>query len=78
MPARKHKIKMDDRWKEKIGISQIISRLSEHVSGKIELSPTQISAANILLKKVAPDLASTDVNANIRMSFEPLVIKQSE
>lgn len=69
---------MDDRWKEKIGISRIIERLTKHVNGECDLSPTQISAANILLKKVAPDLAATDINANVKMSFEPLVIRQAE
>jgi hypothetical protein len=78
MPARKNKIGLDDRWKEKIGLGRIIQRLSDHIDGKVELSNTQIQAANILLKKVAPDLASTDLNANLKLSFEPLVIRQAE
>jgi hypothetical protein len=42
--------------REKIRVSQLINRLIEHVNGELELSWTQIRAAEILLKKSLPDL----------------------
>lgn len=75
MAARTKKIKLDDRWREKIGISQIINRLQNHLNGKIDLSPTQIQAATILLKKVAPDLTQSELNANIKGQMTIQVVK---
>lgn len=43
--------------RRKIQSSQLINRLSDHVFGKNELSPTQVRAAEILLKKSIPDLS---------------------
>ena len=39
-----------------IQVSNLIDRLEKHSAGKIDLSPTQVRAAEILLKKVLPDL----------------------
>lgn len=61
MAARKRKIALTETWKDKIKVSIIGLRLFDHVQGKIEMTPTQISAANILLKKLVPDLSSTEV-----------------
>jgi len=60
MAARKRKITLSDSWREKIQASQIMNRLLKHVEGEIELSGTQVKAADILLKKVVPDLARTE------------------
>lgn len=51
---------LSDTWREKIQAGQIMSRLLRHVEGEIELSSTQVKAADILLKKVVPDLARTE------------------
>ena len=39
-----------------IQVSKIIERLTDHGDSKIDLSPTQVRAYEILLKKVLPDL----------------------
>lgn len=49
---------MPEAWREKIQASMLVNRLTDHVNGKIDLTATQVNAANILLKKVAPDLQS--------------------
>lgn len=49
---------MPEAWREKIQASMLVNRLMDHVKGLVELSPTQVNSANILLKKVAPDLQS--------------------
>lgn len=44
--------------REKIQAANIIHRLQSCINGDVELTATQVNAANILLKKVIPDLAS--------------------
>ncbi len=39
----------------------LVKRLSDHVVGKQEMSQTQLKAAEILLKKSLPDLASVEL-----------------
>jgi len=48
-----------DDVREKIQASAIINRLMGHVNGETDLSSTQVKAAEILLRKTLPDLAST-------------------
>lgn len=50
--------KHDDRTRAKIQTSQIINRLHDFVNGEIELSPAQVTAAQVLLRKTLPDLAN--------------------
>ena len=60
MAARTRKIRHDDETRAKIQASQLVNRLQDHVLGKIELSPTQVRSAEILLKKTIPDLSSSE------------------
>jgi len=64
MGARTKKIVLSQNWKDKIQIAHIIERLVKHVNDEIDMKPTQLKAAEILLKKVAPDLASTQIEGN--------------
>lgn len=48
--------KHDERTRAKIQTSQLINRLMEHVNGTIEMTTTQVRAAEILLRKTLPDL----------------------
>lgn len=59
LAARKVRQRLDDGWRQKIQASMIINRLSEHAIGSAEMSATQVRAAEILLKKVLPDLQAT-------------------
>lgn len=61
MAARKRKTELTDAWKEKIKISVIALRLYDHIQGKNEMSATQLKASDILLKKMVPDLARSEV-----------------
>jgi hypothetical protein len=56
--ARTHKTSLTDSWKAKIQASMLVNRLQNHVLGKVEMGNSQVRAADILLKKVAPDLAA--------------------
>jgi hypothetical protein len=61
MAARKRKIFLNDEWKDKIRAGAIMARLLGHVQGELEMSGTQIKAADIILKKIVPDLARSEV-----------------
>lgn len=65
---------MPEAWREKIQTSMIINRLTAHVKGEVELTPSQVTAGLGLLKKTAPDLQSTtlvgDENNPIKHAVE--------
>lgn len=74
MAARKIHTTLRDEWKLRIKATHLVSRLHKHAMGEAEMSPTQIKAAEILLKKVAPDLARQEVsgenNGPIKMQVQ--------
>jgi hypothetical protein len=53
--------KHDELTRKKIQVTQIINRLTDCLTGKVEMTPSQIRAAEILLKKALPDLAATQI-----------------
>lgn len=61
MPARTRKIHHDQKTREKIRVSSLVSILQRHAEGKVEMSPSRIRAAEILLKKALPDLTATEL-----------------
>ena len=63
MAARK-KLELTQAWRDKIQISHIIDRLAKHINDEIDMKPTQLKAAEILLKKVAPDLSNTTLEGD--------------
>jgi hypothetical protein len=63
MAARSSKVILHEKWREKIRASMLINRLRNHVLGRLEMSNTQLRAAEILLSKVMPNLQATDITA---------------
>ncbi len=62
------RLKHQDDVRQKIQASHIIRRLCDHVEGKIELSPTQVQSARILLDKSvsnAPTEIQGDMSVNV-------------
>lgn len=57
MAARKH-LSHDQKTREKIQTSQLVNRLTDFVNSKVELSPAQVRAIEVLLKKTLPDLSA--------------------
>ncbi len=66
--ATRNQLHHSDETRAKIQTSQIINRLQDHMFGKIKLSKTQVQAAQILLKKVLPDLSQQDSNVNMNIT----------
>ena len=65
MAARLH-LRHQDEVRRKIQTSQLINRLQDHGLGKIELSQTQVRAAEILLRKTIPDISAVEIAADIQ------------
>lgn len=53
---------MSDEHRVKIQNSNILNALIEHVQGDRDMSATQVSAGVALLRKVLPDLSSTEAS----------------
>jgi hypothetical protein len=60
---------LTEEWKKKIQSSNLITHLGKCAVGEIEMTSQQIKAAEILLKKVMPDLKSVDMAANVNSSI---------
>lgn len=58
MAATKRNAMLITEARHKIRTTQLINRLQNHGLGKVEMSPTQVRAVEILLKKSVPDLAT--------------------
>lgn len=69
MAARTSKTELHEKWREKIRVSMLLNRLRNHVLGRIDMSPTQLRAAEILLKKTMPDLASVEHKGEIEHKY---------
>ena len=65
-----------DAVRARIQVAKLIDRLENHALGEIEMSPTQVQAATILLRKVVPDKteATTEVNTSGTL---PVVIERA-
>jgi len=65
MPKKERKGTVGEMWRERIRAGKILAKLMKHVEGEVEMSATQIRAAEILLKKVLPDLSSIEHKGNV-------------
>ncbi len=54
-----------DFVRDKIKTSQLINRLQDQADGTVELSPMQMKAIEILLKKSLPDLSAVEHSGNV-------------
>lgn len=65
MAATKRNAMNIEEARTKIQTTQLINRLQNHALGKIEMSPSQVRAVEVLLKKSVPDLS------NITLAGDP-------
>lgn len=65
MAARKRKGTKEQGWSDqtrsRIQTSMLLNRLTDHVDGKVEMTNSQVRAADILLRKALPDLQSVEM-----------------
>ncbi len=69
MPARTRKVRHDDETRRRIQVGNIISYLERHLAGEVELSTTQLKAAEILLRKTLPDLTSVELSGEVSTPY---------
>lgn len=74
--GRKPGFRMPDDHRVKIQNSNILNALVEHVEGKREMSSSQVTAGIALLKKVLPDLSSTELTGSGEDGALQIVVKQ--
>src|SRR5262245_25065454 len=58
-----------EQVRAKIRAAYLIRRLQDHVKGKINLTPTQVRSAEILLRKIIPDLSQTAVSGEMTHKY---------
>jgi hypothetical protein len=63
MAARTNRVTLNESWRQKIKVSMLINRLQNHADGEVEMSATQIRAAEILLNKSLPNLSQATLDA---------------
>lgn len=71
MAARLKKHHQDD-VRTKIKVGNIIDRLEKHVEGIIEMTPSQVTSAKILLDKTmsnAPQLVQGEIDHNLTVEI---------
>jgi hypothetical protein len=51
--------------RDRIQTTKLVDRLTDHVLGKVEMQPTQVTAALGLLKKALPDLSATEFTGTV-------------
>lgn len=75
--AAKSSVRLNPRHQEmvrsKIRASWIIQRLQKCIEGKIEMSPVQMTAATVLLRKSIPDLSATELTGGDGGPLEALI-----
>jgi hypothetical protein len=65
MAARKIAVRLSEEWRTRIKSARIVERLQRHSLGEEEMTQTQIKAAEILLRKCIPDLASVQHSGEV-------------
>ena len=61
MAARTRRTVLTEEWKKRIASGKIMKRIEECALGDIEMTSNQLKAADILLKKIIPDLARQEL-----------------
>jgi hypothetical protein len=77
--GRKPGFIMSDEHRVKIQNSNILNALIEHVNGQRDMSSSQVTAGIALMRKVLPDLQSTEITADVVatvVSSKPLTAEE--
>lgn len=75
MAARTRRTHVDDNWREKIRVSQLLNRLHSHAMGKVKLSPSQVRSIEVLLRKSLPDLSTVELTGK---GGGPVIVKMDD
>lgn len=82
MATRNRKQPLDAEWRSRIQTGVLLNRLNANAVGAEILTPGQIKSAEILLKKVLPDLKAIEVSGPdggpVRHSVEIVFVRPDE
>lgn len=77
--ARKSWQERAEMWRDKIAVSNLITALEKHAKGEIEMKPTQVKAAQVLLDRVMPTLSASEITKrNETVTPEELIARMRE
>jgi hypothetical protein len=62
--ARINKPLHEEKTKALIRASQLLNRLTLHANGEVEMTPTQVQAARIVIGKAIPDMKAIEHSGN--------------
>ena len=62
MAARKRQVRLSEEWRERIRSAAILQRLDRAAMGEVDMTPSQLKAAEIVLRKTIPDLNKTELS----------------
>lgn len=54
-----------EKVRERIRVGVLVRRLQNHALGQLEMTPTQIKAAEIVLRKAVPDMRATEHSGTV-------------
>ncbi len=67
-----------DKIRSSIKVQEIINKLQRHILGGEKMAATAVRAAEILLRKVSPDLTSTTLQADLATELPILKVVKNE
>ena len=65
--AARNRPGLSENTRQRIKTTMIVERLAKHIVGELELSSTQIRAAEILLNKTLPNLSAAQVDSTVKL-----------
>lgn len=74
----KGSIKLTQQHRDKIANSKILQRLIGHAEGVEDMTQTQVTAAIALMKKVMPDLKSTEMTGELGVTVVRKTVYESK
>jgi hypothetical protein len=54
-----------DKVRQRIRVGVVLKRVQDHALGKVEMSATQLKAAEILLRKAVPDMRAVEHSGTV-------------
>ena len=65
-------------WNCKVKSGNLIARILKHANGQIEMTPSQLKAAELYLRKTVPDLSRTELTGKDGAAIEHKDVSKSD
>lgn len=76
--ARRGQDSVEPAWRDKCKIGALMSRINKHANGELEMTSTQLKAAEIFLRKTVPDLARTEHTGKMEIETKDITKTDAE